>query len=51
MKRQRINRLSHAERAELSQNLRDVVEVGLIRPSHSEFGSPILFVRKHDGLL
>jgi hypothetical protein len=27
------------------------VEVGLIRPSYSEFGSPILFVRKADGSL
>jgi hypothetical protein len=27
------------------------VEAGLIRPSYSEFGSPILFVRKVDGSL
>jgi hypothetical protein len=27
------------------------VEAGLIRPSYSEFGSPILFVRKADGSL
>jgi hypothetical protein len=27
------------------------MEAGLIRPSHSEFGSPILFVRKADGSL
>jgi hypothetical protein len=27
------------------------MEDGLIRPSHSEFGSPILFVRKGDGSL
>jgi hypothetical protein len=27
------------------------LEVGLVRPSHSEFGSPILFVRKDNGTL
>jgi hypothetical protein len=27
------------------------MEVGLIRPSHNEFGSPILFVRKAYGSL
>jgi hypothetical protein len=27
------------------------MEAGLIRPSYSEFGSPILFVRKADGSL
>jgi hypothetical protein len=41
MKRQRLNRLSHAERAELNRQLKDRVEASLIRPSHSEFGSPI----------
>jgi hypothetical protein len=51
MKRQRLNRLSHAERAALNQQLKDAVDVGLIRPSYSEFGSPIVFVRKADGSL
>jgi hypothetical protein len=51
MRRQRLNRLSHAERAELNRQLKDAVEAGLIRPSHSEFGSPVLFVRKADGSL
>jgi hypothetical protein len=46
MRRQRLNRLSHAERAELNRQLKDAVEAGLIRPSNNEFGSPILFVRK-----
>jgi hypothetical protein len=49
MKRQRLNKLSPAERVELSQQLKDAVDAGLIRPSYSEFGSPILFLRKADG--
>jgi hypothetical protein len=51
MRRQRLNRLSPAERAELNRQLKDAVEAGLIRPSYSEFGSLILFVRKADGSL
>jgi hypothetical protein len=51
MRRQRLNRLSPAERAELNRQLKDAVEAGLIRPKYSEFGSPILFVRKADGSL
>jgi hypothetical protein len=51
MRRQRLKRLSPAERAELNRQLKDAVEVGLIRPNYSEFGSPILFVRKADGSL
>jgi hypothetical protein len=33
MRRQRLNRLSHAERAELNRQLKDAVEASLIRPS------------------
>jgi hypothetical protein len=51
MKCLRLNRLSLAERAKLRWQLKDVVEAGLIRPSHSELGSPILVVRKVDGSL
>jgi hypothetical protein len=51
MKRQRLNRLSLAKRAKLNRQLKDVMDVGLIRPSHNEFGSPIPFVRKDYGLL
>jgi hypothetical protein len=43
MKRQRLNILSHAERAKLNRQLKDAMEAGLIRPSYNEFGSPILF--------
>jgi hypothetical protein len=34
MKRQRLNILRHAERVELNRQLKDVVDVGLIRPSY-----------------
>jgi uncharacterized membrane protein len=43
MRRQRLNRLSPAERAELNRQLKDAVEASMIRPNYSEFGSPILF--------
>jgi hypothetical protein len=43
MKRQRLDKLPHAERAELNRQLKDDVDAGLIRPSYSEFGSPIFF--------
>jgi hypothetical protein len=51
MKRPRLSKLPLAERAELNRQLKDAVDVGLIRPSHSELGSPIHFVRKADSPL
>jgi hypothetical protein len=51
MKRQRLNKLSHALRVELNRQLKDAVEAVLIHPSYNEFGSPNLFVRKADGSL
>jgi hypothetical protein len=51
MRRQRLNRLSPAERAELNRQVKDAVEARVIRHSYNEFGSPILFVRKADGSL
>jgi hypothetical protein len=51
MKRQRLNMLSHAERTKLKRQLKDAMDARLIRPSHSEFDSPILFVRKVYGSL
>jgi uncharacterized membrane protein len=51
MKRQRLNKLSHAERVELTRQLKDAVDAGLIRPTYTEFGSPFLFVRKAYGSL
>jgi hypothetical protein len=51
IKRQRINKLSFVERDEQIRQLRDAMEVGLIRPRHNQFGSPIRFVRKADAQL
>jgi hypothetical protein len=51
IKRHRLIRLSHAEHAQLNRQLKDAMEVGLIRPRHSQFSSPFLFVRKTDGPL
>jgi hypothetical protein len=51
MKRQGHNTLSVAKRAELKRQLKDAMEASLIRPIHSEFGSPILFVHKVYGSL
>jgi hypothetical protein len=51
MKRQRLNKLSHAHRTELNRQLKDDLEAESIRPCHSEFGSPILFVQKVYGSL
>jgi hypothetical protein len=51
VKRQRFNTLSLAERAELDRQLKGAMEVGLIQPSHNDFSSPILFVRKAHGSL
>jgi hypothetical protein len=50
MKRQRLNKLSPAERAELNRQLKDAVDSSLISPIF-HLGSPILFVRKADGSL
>jgi hypothetical protein len=51
MKRHRLNILSLAEHSDLNRQLKDAMDAGLIRPRYSEFGSPILFVRKADGSL
>jgi hypothetical protein len=51
MKCHHLNRMSLAERAKLNRQLKDAIEASLIRPNHSELGSPILFVRKAYGSL
>jgi hypothetical protein len=43
--------LSLAELAQLNRQLKVAVKVGLIRPRHNDFGSPIFFVRKAYGSL
>jgi hypothetical protein len=44
-------RLAQDEQDELRRQLTDLVERGLVRPSSSPFGAPVLFVRKKDGSL
>ncbi|KAH0710891.1 hypothetical protein KY284_012318 [Solanum tuberosum] len=44
-------RMAPAELKELKEQLNDLLEKGFIRPSHSPWGAPILFVKKKDGSL
>ena len=44
-------RLAPAELKELKAQLEELIKKGLIRPSHSPWGAPVLFVRKTDGSL
>ncbi|GJU78239.1 putative reverse transcriptase domain-containing protein [Tanacetum coccineum] len=45
------NRLAPSEMQELSNQLKELQEKGFIRPSHSPWGAPVLFVKKKDGAL
>ncbi|GJU41094.1 putative reverse transcriptase domain-containing protein [Tanacetum coccineum] len=42
-------RLAPSEMKELSEQLKELSDKGLIRPSSSPWGSPVLFVKKKDG--
>ncbi|GKE89844.1 putative reverse transcriptase domain-containing protein, partial [Tanacetum coccineum] len=44
-------RLAPSEMLELSNQLKELQEKGFIRPSHSPWGSPVLFVKKKYGAL
>ncbi|GJS30371.1 putative reverse transcriptase domain-containing protein [Tanacetum coccineum] len=44
-------RLAPSEMLELSNQLKELQEKGFIRPSHSPWGAPILFVKKKDGAM
>ncbi|GKE32764.1 putative nucleotidyltransferase, ribonuclease H, partial [Tanacetum coccineum] len=44
-------RLAPLERLELSGQLQELQDKGFIRPSHSPWGAPVLFVKKKDGSL
>ena len=44
-------RLAPAALKELKVQLEDMIEKGFIRPSHSPWGAPVLFVKKKDGSL
>ncbi|GJX23904.1 hypothetical protein Tco_0228349, partial [Tanacetum coccineum] len=42
-------RLAPSEMQELSGQLQELQDKGFIRPSHSPWGAPVLFVKKKDG--
>ncbi|GJV68776.1 reverse transcriptase domain-containing protein [Tanacetum coccineum] len=44
-------RLAPSEMQELSGKLQELQDKGFIRPSHSPWGAPVLFVKKKDGSL
>ncbi|GJZ19501.1 reverse transcriptase domain-containing protein [Tanacetum coccineum] len=44
-------RLAPSEMQELSEQLQELQGKGFIRPSHSPWGAPVLFVKKKDGSL
>ena len=46
-----IYQLSPAEKEEVQRQVQELLSKGLIRPSTSPLGSPILFVKKKDGTL
>ncbi|GJR98391.1 putative reverse transcriptase domain-containing protein [Tanacetum coccineum] len=45
------NTLRPSEMQELSAQLQELQDKGFIRPSHSSWGAPVLFVKKKDGAL
>nr|GEY92188.1 putative reverse transcriptase domain-containing protein [Tanacetum cinerariifolium] len=44
-------RLAPSEMSELSSQLKELQEKGFIRPSHSPWGAPVLFVKKKDSAM
>ncbi|GJX12783.1 putative reverse transcriptase domain-containing protein [Tanacetum coccineum] len=44
-------RLALSEMLELSNQLKELQDKGFIRPSHSPWGAPVLFVKKKDGAM
>ena len=44
-------RMAPPELAELKKQLQELLDKGLIRPSVSPWGAPVLFVKKKDGSL
>ena len=43
--------MAPAELKELKVQLQELLDKGFVRPSHSPWGAPVLFVRKKDGSL
>ena len=50
-KKQRYRRFQGHLREEIEEELKGLVEMGVIEPSTSEWGSPIVPIRKSDGSL
>ena len=44
-------RLAASEQEELHKQLEDLLQKGFICPSHSDYASPCLFVKKKDGTM
>ncbi|KAE8699155.1 hypothetical protein F3Y22_tig00110584pilonHSYRG00049 [Hibiscus syriacus] len=44
-------RMAQPELEELRRQLKELVDMGMIRPSKAPYGAPILFQKKHDGSL
>ncbi|XP_057754711.1 uncharacterized protein LOC130974013 [Arachis stenosperma] len=44
-------RMAPPELEELKKQLKDLLDVGFIRPSKAPYGAPVLFQKKHDGSL
>nr|GFA52782.1 putative reverse transcriptase domain-containing protein [Tanacetum cinerariifolium] len=44
-------RLAPSEMSELSSQLKELQEKAFIRPSHSPWGAPVLFIKKKDGTM
>ena len=46
-----LYRMTLLELCELQMQLKELLELGIIRPSVSPWGTPIIFVKKKDGSL
>ncbi|XP_039024486.1 uncharacterized protein LOC120157439 [Hibiscus syriacus] len=44
-------RMAPPELEELRRQLKELVDMGMIRPSNAPYGAPVLFQKNHDGLL